>query len=800
MDSRNNNYMLDGANNNDDVIGQRAGSQARVPIEAIQELQVVTNQYDAQFGRTTGAVINAITKQGTNRFAGSGSLYFQHASLTLADFFVAQNHIAKPNTQNVRWDTNLGGPLVKDRAHFFFNVERVQVDRANTINIPLHPELSASPLTRDRVWNTLVRVDRQLSAGHAWGIRWLRESSPQVNQIIGSVTQAAAREEHYIAQTIVGTLSSVLGNNRSNTFRINFTREDVTLANPGFISNGEHQDQLKPTLQHLTFTDQQSPVAQARTDNAYEIADTLAWFIPGRHGEHDLKVGGQYEFAGARSVDQDNANGVFAFRTDAYFNPLDPRTYPESLSIRVPGLLNRYQKAHYVAAFVQDKWKVNDRMRLSLGLRYDVEVQPILELNNPAFPNPATYPVDTNNIAPRLGLAYDLDGDGRKLVRAGYGRFYDKTHFELISGILKAGVLSDSFTTTQPIGGPDPGPSFSQLPTNPFLVNGPVLDRALLNQIFPPGTVLRNTGAVYLDNPDRKIPYVDQWTVGVERELTPNLSLSADYVHALGRDQLMIKDLNAGLRASTERTAPVVRTFSAIASAYAAALKLSPFVDAINQPVNAGKIDYDALALQLNRRFHSDYALRVAYTLGYSRGNTSGAGAPASSFQLLDDMRLDLNQGPTNVDRRHNLVISGQMLVPRTGGLHVSWIARALSGMRFTLTDSTTDPDRNGTAQEPLAAGAYTGAGKNSVTVDFEPKRNGATGPGFFQIDLRAGYMCHLASRRTLNVFADVFNATNRANFDNPTGDRFSTNFLNLTALRSGAVPTTVQLGARFAF
>ena len=99
MDSRNNNYMLDGANNNDDVIGQRAGSQARTPVEAIAEFQVVTNQYDAEFGRTTGAIINAISKQGTNAFHGVGAGLLQDASLTRSDFFVKQNGLSKPDTR-----------------------------------------------------------------------------------------------------------------------------------------------------------------------------------------------------------------------------------------------------------------------------------------------------------------------------------------------------------------------------------------------------------------------------------------------------------------------------------------------------------------------------------------------------------------------------------------------------------------------------------------------------------------------------------------------------------------------------
>src|SRR5206468_5449010 len=146
MDSRNNNYMLDGANNNDDVIGQRAGSQARTPVEAIAEFQVVTNQYDAEFGRTTGAIINAISKQGTNAFHGVGAALVQDASMTRPDFFVKQNGLTKPDTRLQTYRANIGGPIVRDKAHFFGNVERVMVNRPNSITIPSHPEFNGSPV------------------------------------------------------------------------------------------------------------------------------------------------------------------------------------------------------------------------------------------------------------------------------------------------------------------------------------------------------------------------------------------------------------------------------------------------------------------------------------------------------------------------------------------------------------------------------------------------------------------------------------------------------------------------------
>jgi hypothetical protein len=800
LDSRNNNFMLDGANNNDDVIGQRAGSQARMPVEAVAEVQVITNQGDAEFGRTTGAIVNAISKSGSNAFHGVGAGLWQDAGLTKKDYFVKQNGLNKPDTQLQTYRANLGGPIVRDKAHFFFNVERVMVDRATSITIPARPEFNASPVTQDRVWNTLLRFDHQLNASNTWAVRWLRESSPQLNQIVPvvynnnpitgtfPVTEDASREENDVDQTIVATLNSVIGKNRFNTFRVNFTQEDVSFANPNFNGNGQDQAALMPTLVFTSFVGQQSNVAQARVNDAYQIEDTMSWFISGR-GSHDLKFGAQYEYVGASSTAQDNLNGTFFFRSDQDFNASDPRTYPDRLQIRVPGALNRYQKAQFIAAFVQDKWRVN-RATISLGLRYDLEVQPIQEVDNPAFPDPSAYPVDKNNIAGRLGLTYDLAGDGRSVVRGGYGRFYDKTHFELISAILTAGTFSDSFVALFPANNFDPGPAAGNLPTDPMLVGGPTVNRALVSAAYPAGSRIRNTGTVNLDNPDRVIPYTDQFTAGYERQLFSTMSVSADYVHARARDQLMIQDLNPGVRTSPARTAPVVRTNPA-------------YVQQVSQPVNAGAIDYDALQVALVKRFASDYSYRVSYTLGYSRGNTSGAAIPLSGFQFLNDLNLDLNEGPTNVDRRHVLTISGQALVPKTHGLTFAWVVRTLSGAPFTLFDSTTDPDLNGQFTEPLPAGSYTGTpgpNRNPWTVDFESKRNGARGPGLFQADVRLGYRLRPGQNRTLDLFMDVFNITNRANFDNPLGDRRLPDFLNLTALRSGAIPTTVQFGVRVGF
>jgi len=154
----------------------------------------------------------------------------------------------------------------------------------------------------------------------------------------------------------------------------------------------------------------------------------------------------------------------------------------------------------------------------------------------------------------------------------------------------------------------------------------------------------------------------------------------------------------------------------------------------------------------------------------------------------------------TNTDIPHNLVISGSAIVPKTGGLSVSWIARALSGSPFSLTNGTIDPDRNGSLSESLAAASYAGNGPDAYSVeDYKSERNGARGPGFFKLDLRVGYHINLLGRR-LEVFGEVFNLTDRVNFSNPSGNQANANFLLLTGYSTSTTPRTAQLGARFVF
>jgi len=809
QDPRNNNYMLDGGNNNDDVIGQRAGTQARTPIEAIQEFQVVTDQFDAEFGRTAGAIINAVTKQGTNRIRGSAFGYFQRGALTGKDFFAKEKGLDKPDTKYDRWGATLGGPIVKDKLHYFASLERFSIDRPNTINIPARPDLNATTPTQDRVWNTIFRGDHQVSANNTYSIRWLRETSPQLNQIIGpSATQAAtltaAREESDVDQTLSANLNSVLSHTKVSTLRLTWTRENVAFANHCFNTNGRDLSKCEPSLLFQDFIDQQDNTAQSRINDGIQVEETLAWFLPGRHGDHDIKFGAQYEYSGAANVNQGNLNGTFTFGlNDKAFNAADPRTYPDRFSIRVGGESDVFEKVHYIAGFAQDKWRFNQHFTLSLGLRYDLEIIPIPETDDPLV---SEYPTDRNNLSPRVGLTYDMD-NGRSVARGGYGRFYDKAHLELIGGLWTATPFTSSFVATFPTAGPDLGPRNGQFPTDPFLVNGPTINRALLDQLYPGGQLLRNTTATW-DNPDRVSPYTDQLTVGYERQIRADTAVSADYVHSRSRDLLMQLNLNPQQRSSTNvNSSTLTRIGSPQLTEAMGVLQakygpsFGPFTGNVLQFVNTGEFDYDALLVQLKKRFSNNYSAQVSYTLGNSRGNTSGNGAPVSNFQVGQDMHLELNEGPTDFDYRHNFTVSGTALVPKTHGLNLSWVARALSGLPFSLTNGAVDPDRNGIQAEPLAAGDFTGNGSDPYTVNgYTSQRNGARAPGFFELDMRFGYRIPLTDRRRVEVAFDVFNLTNHTNFAVPTGNQTSTQFLLLTAYNTSYTPRKLQIGARIEF
>src|SRR5882724_8810091 len=474
-----NNVAVDGGYNSDDALGTSSGAQVRTPLEAIQEFQVITSMYDAEWGRASGAIVNAVTKAGTNQFKGVVFGELAANALTSEDYFVKTHDLDKPTSVRRDWGGVLGGPIVKNKAHFFVSLER-QVDNPNrTRTFPRHEFDFA--IAEDRTdWNTLIRVDHQINKNHTWAVRWLREWAPQWNTVpVGKNSLQATQDETDLDQTAVGTLTSVLGNARVNTVRVAKTWEHWWHGNACFRAQGPegglagfkfkqeamgNQALCPPQLDFLSFRAQASTESQGPWDNNYQIEDDYSWFLPGKKGDHDMKFGFRYNYTSLRRASQVNQNGTFTFGTDVPFDPANPRSYPERLSIRT-GAFEENVKNHTYEAFAQDKWRIRPSTTINLGIRYDLEIIPLDETGNPLFSPGQAAPTDKNNISPRISFTHSLDQTGKSVIRGGYGIFYNRTILGAVDDTLEFGKFTASNVVTFPASGnADPGPTAGRLP------------------------------------------------------------------------------------------------------------------------------------------------------------------------------------------------------------------------------------------------------------------------------------------------------------------------------------------------
>jgi hypothetical protein len=800
---RNVNYTMDGSNNNDTFNGGNGGAQARVPVEAVQEFQLLSSQFDAEYGLTSGGVVNSVSKSGTNRLRGAAFVFFQDEKMSSLEYFAEKEGLEEAPSKQQQYGGVLGGPIIRDKAHFFGSVERILLDSSVTTLIPTRPDLNRADVEFSRVWNTYLRGDHQINQGNTWGLRWLRETSPQPLQIQDTTHTPPRHEaETDVDWTVVGNLSSVIGSTKVNTFRVSAVSEDVFFGNPRFNA-GEAQDTLPPLLDFLSFEDQQSARANRRLDVAYGADNVFAWFLPGKGGDHDMKFGVNYLYSTLRVQDFGTMNGAFAMNVDVPFDASNPRTYPERLSVRVPGPVDFLMDGHFVGMFAQDRWKLNNNVTINYGARYDIEVLPTPNQENPLFADdPDGYPMDLNNIAPRLGFAWSLDEQGRSALRGGAGVFYQRTAYAFLTNMFSNGRNSDSFTVNFPTNTFDPGPRQGNLPTDPFLINGPVVNRALLNARFPAGTRVRNGGTVRFDNPDRINPYSRTYSIGYERQIGAMMGLSVDFIRSEQRNQYVLKELNPLVRNGTLATSPVSRTNPLVGT-------VGEWAASVQTIEPAGQIDYNSVQVSGTKRYGNNWQARISYAYSRGRGNVPTGQTDIPNSQFLGDLNLDADYGPTAVDRPHIITLTGSYDVPRTGGLKLSGVFRARSGTPLTLVNQTFDHDSNGNLNnEYLAAGTYTGAAPDANSphvipyeVEYEGGRAGTRGPGYAQMDLRAGYRIQLGGGRTLDAFLDVFNLANRANFANPSTDqRLPATFLRLRDVSDEGPTRTAQINVRFGF
>ena len=325
----------------------------------------------------------------------------------------------------------------------------------------------------------------------------------------------------------------MLGNSRVNTVRVARTWEHWWHGNACFRAQGPTGGPGRLHVRHrktsatrrcarrswtsTSFLGQASTESQGPWDSNYQIEDDYSWFVPGKQGDHDMKFGARYNYTELRRVSQVNSERhVHDQLGPAVRSGTIRRTYPERLTIRTGDLQRVHQQPHRTSFSPRTNGSMSPRTTLSLGLRYDLEIIPLDETDNPLFKNlDKKSPVDKNNFAPRIGFTHSLDEAGKSVIRGGYGIFYNRTILGALDDTLefRASSRRRTSSTSRPTA-PIPGQAPGGCRPIRILVNGPFVNRTLLNQAYPPGVPVKNDGVVIFDSPDRKLPYAHQFTIG----------------------------------------------------------------------------------------------------------------------------------------------------------------------------------------------------------------------------------------------------------------------------------------------
>jgi carboxypeptidase family protein/TonB-dependent receptor-like protein len=743
--------------------------------DAVQEFKVYRGQFDAQYGHALNAVVTVATRSGTNQFNGRGFYFGRDNRLNARNPFASE--ILPFDEQ--RAGASLGGPLVRDRSHFFASYERDNVDNVRLIALPPTNPLAATengvfPAAGDNQ-TVAVRLDHRLNPSHTVSLRYGSDSQQSLRSVAAVTSDSSQvdvrnRSRRVTAEHMWTPLEHLANGIRlyvlSHSLGTTPRTSDVGIVRPsGTIGQTNNDSQV---------------LSRTRVVMADEVYLSTA--------HHEIKLGGEFAYTTHDNDSHALENGVFTFQTDARFDPAVAGTWPRTFMLQTPSLVN--YRSQELGAFVQDDWRLGRRWVLNAGVRYDVDLN--LRLNDyyktlvrdPTVAGLEQFigddrGTDTNNLQPRLGLTWDARGDGQLVVKGGWGLYVTRNRpwFQLRS---MNQIASRTIRITDPaclrffpdiaaVLGP-------QKPDGSYACEGP-----------------RQIGTMIPD--DFAQPYALNATAGVAWQVSDRIGADINYVHSTATHQTGFTDRNLPPSGaiSTANPRPVPQ--------FGQVLAIENFTDSW----------YDAVESQARIRVGRRHNVNVAYSL--SRSYLDGVDFFLST---RGTQRTPHERGYNPSDQRHSFAVAGTLTLP--WDTQIGGIAKIASGPPMKVQagadlDGDTIVVGDLPPDIPITVGRSDVAGSiraiNALRASFTNLNLKPIDASLLKLDLYSSFDIRLSKtvaigQDRLELLVEGFNLLNHSNLRQPFGSPpnagsniNSAAFLQRTLARDAR---QLQWGVRFAF
>ena len=772
-----NGFTVDGVTN---TWAEQGEPRENFPEGAIQEFRVNTNQFKAEQGLAMGGMVNMVTKSGTNSFHGEVFEFWRNAALNSDNTFTQQAITAAGGSGKAPFNRNqfggdVGGPIVKNKIHFYAAYERTQVDDSFTIYVaPAAAQYYSAnegvfdKPSFDQLFN--LRVDDEISNNQRLFARYSQEWNKQTWQGCSGSAESNCYDGLIPRHAFVGGHTWTPTPTLVNEFRFQYAYSSYQLGPSGepiFNDIGQFPAarlaQLQTVYSFPSFRYGQG-YGELGIERRTEFKNDLNWV----KGNHSLKFGFDYSYIPFADDQVTNYAGTWSFATDQVFNPKNPATIaaltkPTQFTASIPGLYTSVPVSQY-GAYIQDDWRIHHDLTLSLGLRWDREVGSYNEsLNLASFPRPVPdignpgQRGQTHNFGPRFGFAWNVLGKNKNVVRGGYGIYYNNIqtllNFPENRNFVQCSVLISSPSYPDPYGGQSPSSFCSTAP--------------------PTVTVLAQ---------NFKMPYSQQFTLGYSREITKDFSIHVDgaYVHTVGDWRSW--DLNYPNAAGVRPNPAFARILD-------------------HEPIS--QYEYKALYVRAEKRFAKHYQFLVSYSLGSNRDDS-----PQS--QVTNQNNYNLDWGPAGIDRRNSVVAGGFVKLPWKITAGAFWQVRSslpfsvtaptmiIDGITQYVPGTTRDEGNRDNAALVSAVNAY------RATLNLAPiSASQIQSSRFNSFDLKLSRSFFVREQRRIEVIGQAFNlfgVTNLGADANHTINTGAANSPSFGQILAAGNLQQAELAARFVF